>query len=285
MLNTATKLGSSQQVPFKSSGKASIFNIIKLFILLTIISMVILFLWGILVLFPFSPFRILFLGILFSLLPDWFSSDEFQGNIFPYFIVPILVVLNVLVLRKIDRNNQKYKTGIFTKFILSFVPILVGISIFLAPSYIDEKIHEIRVVNNFNIIGDVSYVLKKSGREGSYYFLITVPVHMDKKFTGTWMGSFYETRFVPSDEQVFSEIKNCELEYSGLDTGKLQPPWPELDTPAGDYDFTFEYQFYGESCSKENFTPLIGKQVELLDITGRKEKVLDTFSVQEYRYE
>ena len=248
----------------------------KLVTLISLVDIAILYLWA-LTLYSFSPFRI-FLSLLLAPLPkNLASSDQFQGNILPLFILPIIIIVNLIYFKL---NQIKPLTNI----LLSIVSILIGMGIFFGPGVIGDNLSVYTATNKMTIVGEPTFILQKNPSVGNFYFSLYLPIKMGANFKGHWMGNFYKVSFSPSDEVVLSNITACQFDKPYLSTSSLQPPSRKENTPAGNYNLEFIYSFSGPTCSINGFKELIGKNIELIDISKSPPKILKTFTIQNYSF-
>lgn len=270
-------------------------NKILLFIFLTLLNLGIFFGWA-LVLYPFSPLGWIFLPLLLSVLPkNLVSSEKFYGDILPLLILPFVIILNFVILIKFSSQGNRSKAKFFlTNLALSPLPILLTLAIVFGPGIIGEKMHEKSVVDNFSVIGEPTFVLedyKSAVKPGLLDFIMELPVKVNTSFNGAWIVNFFDVRFIPSNEEVVSQIQGCKLfSDPSLDSNNLQPKVPEK-SPPGEYIFRFRYSFEAvsqyslesSSCTQDSFKTLMGNRIELLQTTGEKPKVLRAFTVDSFK--
>lgn len=269
-------------------------NKILLFIFLTLLNVGIFFGWA-LVLYPFSPVGWILLPLLFSVLPkNLVSSEKFYGDILPLLILPFVIIINFIILINLSSQGDKSKLRFFlTNLALSPLPIIFTLAIVFGPSTIGEKMHEKSVVDNFRVNGEPTFVLegyKGAVKPGYSAFIMELPVKMNTSFNGAWIPNFFNARFIPSNEGVVSRMQGCKLSSGPyLESNNLQPKVPEK-SPPGEYTFRFNYSFEAvsqyslesSSCTQDSFKTLIGNKIELLQTTGKKPKVLKTFTVDSF---
>lgn len=256
---------------------------IKFLFFVTIIDIGIFYGWAS-VLYAFSPLRLL-LTPLFLILPkDIASSTNFQGNILPLFIFPIIFVINFIAVKKFGLDvGHTMLDWLFTHLFLPIIPILLTLTIIFGPTIINEKLHEESVVRNFTVTSKPTFVLQVGATPGFFNFIMRLPVRIKTTFNGAWIGNFYDSRFSPSNGQALSNISGCNLGTHFLDS--IQPPTVGGKNLPGDYTFSFQYNFHGSSCTEEVFKSLIGKEIELLQTTNKEIKILKNFTVDYYKTE
>lgn len=252
-------------------------KIIKSIFILTVLNIASILSWGILMLSGMA--NVLFYPIFINLPTDQ-ERTYFMGNIMPWFIVPVLLIINFIFVAKSQLVNPENKFKYFSlNSIVILIPVFFSlISIFVLPG-LPEKMLEDNVIKNFSITGEPIFILQKSAQPGFFDFGMKLPVKIASDFNGVWFPNYFEITFSPSNKEALSIISECTLDANFI--GSIQPPASGKKNPPGNYYLAIQFNFHGKLCTEESFNKLKGKKLDIFQVHNRK--LLKTVEINSFQ--